>query len=76
MAFRAMGFGHHGSIPNCNSAAKVPSGWNRLLHQVGGSRSIGHNHGEKCVKFRMKEQRLQLLYTQSVGLRQREEIRK
>ena len=55
MAFRAMGVGHHGSIPNSNLTIEIPGGWYRLLHQVGGSRSIGHYHGEKCAKLHMEE---------------------
>ena len=74
MAFRVIGVEHHGSIPNNNSTTKIPGGQYRLLHQVGGSRSTGHHHGEKCAKFCMEEHRLQVWYTQSAGLRQREAV--
>ena len=51
MAFRVIGVEHHGSIPNNNLTTKIPGGQYRLLHQVGGSRSTGHHHGEKCAKL-------------------------
>ena len=63
MAFHVMWVGHHGPIPNSNSTAKIPGGRYRLLHQVGGSRSTGHHHGEKCVKFCMEEHHLQVRHT-------------
>ena len=64
-----MGIGHHGFVPNGNLTAEISVGRYRLLHQVGGSRSTGHHHEEKCLKFRMEEHHLQVRYTQSIGLK-------
>ena len=47
-----------GSLPNSNQAAKVPSSWHRLLHQMGGSRSLSHYHGKEYSEFCLEEHHL------------------
>ena len=47
-----------GPVPNGGQVFKVLSSWYRLLHQVGRSKSLGHNHKEKCAKFCMEKQHL------------------
>ena len=48
----------HGPFPNSSQAAKVPSSWHRLLHQMGGSRSLRHYHKEEYSEFCLKEYHL------------------
>ena len=75
IAIRSVGIGYHGPVPNGGQAVKVLSSQYRLLHQVGRSRSPGHNRKEKCVKFCMEKHHLQIRYTKGIGFRQGETIR-
>ena len=70
-----MGIGYHGPVPNGAQAVEVPSNLYRLFHQVGKSKSLGHNHGEKCAKLCMEKHHLQIQYTKGIGLGQWEAIR-
>ena len=65
-----MGTGHHGPIPDSIKTAKVFGCWYRLLHEVGGSRSTSHYHGEKYLKLCMEEHHLQVRDTKGTRLRQ------
>ena len=69
VAIRIVGVGYNGPVPNDSQAVEIPSSWYRLLHQMGRSRSLGHNHREKCVKLCMEKHHLQIRYTKGVGLR-------
>ena len=75
MAFRSIGVRYHGSVPTSGQTFKVSSSWYKLLHQVGRSRNPGHHHEEECTKLHMEKHHLQVRYTSSIGLRQREAIR-
>ena len=65
-----MGTRHHGPLPDGIKIAKVSGSWYRLLHEVSGSRSPSHYHGEEHLKFCMKEYHLQVWDTKSTRLRQ------
>ena len=69
VAIRIVGVGYNGPVPNDSQTVEIPSSWYRLLHQMGRSRSLGHNHREKCVKLCMEKHHLQIRYTKGVGLR-------
>ena len=75
MAIRIVGVGYNGPIPNDGQVVEIPSSWYRLLHQMGRSRSLGHNHREKCAKLCNEKHYLQIWYTKGVGLRQWEAVR-
>ena len=74
MAIRIVGVGYNGPIPNDGQVVEIPSSWYRLLHQMGRSRSLGHNHREKCVQLCNEKHYLQIWYTKGVGLRQWEAV--
>ena len=67
---RAMGTRHHGPLPDGSKTTKVSGSWYRLLHQMGGSRSPGHYHGEEHSKLCMKEYHLQVRDAKSTRLGQ------
>ena len=58
MAFRLVGIGHHGSIPNSNLTTKIPGGRYSLLHQVGRSRNSSYHNEEECVKLCVEKHHL------------------
>ena len=51
LAFRVMGAGHHGTTPNWKTSTQIPSSRNRLLHQMGGSRTTSDDNWEECLEF-------------------------
>ncbi|XP_030936622.1 uncharacterized protein LOC115961854 [Quercus lobata] len=55
VALRTMRIGYFGSLPFGNKADEVLSGGHRLLHQMGGSRTVGKYHTTECEKFRVEE---------------------
>ena len=75
LAFRAIGIGHNGTIPNWKMTAQVSGGCNRLLHQMGGSRTTGDYYRKEHPKFRMEDNNLQVWGSTSTCVRQREAIR-
>jgi len=48
VGFYSIRVGHHRPIPNNDEIAEVPSGRNRLLYQMGGSRSPSYHHRRTC----------------------------
>ena len=64
IAFRSMRVGYHGPISSSNQTIEIPCSRHRLLHQMGGGRNPGHNHGEeRTMKFCLEEHYLQVRYT-------------
>jgi hypothetical protein len=75
LAIRAMGIRYHVTIPNWKTPAQVSRGCNRLLHQMGGSRTIGDYYRKEHPKLRMEGSNLQVWDSTSTCVRQRETIR-
>ena len=50
-----MGIRYYKPFPNSSQAAEVPSSWHRLLHQMGGSRSLSHYHGKQFDNSAFKD---------------------
>ena len=55
-----MGVRHHGSLPNGLKTAKVSGSRYRLLHQMGGSRTLCHYHREKHPYLRVEKHHMQI----------------
>ena len=51
LAVCAMGARHHGTIPCRKTSTKVPSGRDRLLHQMGRDKTTNDDNREKHPKF-------------------------
>ena len=47
LAFCLVGTRYPWSLSNKNQTNEIPSGRDYLLHEVGKSRTLGKNHGEK-----------------------------
>ena len=75
LAVRTMGVGYHGSIPNWKASAQVPGGRNRLLHQMGGSRTTGNYYRKEHSKLCMEGRNLQVQNSTSTCIRQRKTVR-
>uniref|UniRef100_A0A2N9EL41 RNA-directed DNA polymerase n=1 Tax=Fagus sylvatica TaxID=28930 RepID=A0A2N9EL41_FAGSY len=66
LAIRTMGIRYHGTIPNWKTPAQVSGGCNRLLHQMGGSRTTGDYYRKEHPKLRMEGYNLQ--FSQELGI--------
>ena len=75
LAIRLMGTKHHGPLLDGIKTTKVSGSWYRLFHEMGGSRSPSHYHGEEYLKLCMEEYHLQVRDTKSARLRQWKTIR-
>ncbi|XP_030958282.1 uncharacterized protein LOC115980140 [Quercus lobata] len=68
VALRTMGTGHFGSLPFGSKADEVSSGGHRLLHQMGGGRTVGKYHATECEKLRVEEHRMQIWSAEGIGV--------
>ena len=57
---RPMGVGHSRALPYSIVATQIPCRRDQLLHQMGLGSTIGHYHGEKCLKLRLEKYHLPL----------------
>ena len=60
LAFCPVGIGPSWTLPYCYMAAQIPRRRDRLLHQMGQGKTIGHYYREKCPKFHLEEHHLPL----------------
>ena len=60
LAIRPMGVGHSRTLPHSDATTQVPYRRDRLFHQMGRGKTIGHYRGEKCLKFRLEKYHLLL----------------
>ena len=49
MAFCSLGTRQYGTLFDGNATTQIPSCGDRLLHQMGRSRTTGYHHGEECL---------------------------
>ena len=68
MTLRTMGTGHFGSLPFGNKADEVFSGGHQLLHQMGGSRTVGKYHTTECEKLCAEEHYMQIWSAEGIGV--------
>ena len=61
-----MGDRHHGASATRKKASKVLTRRYRLLHEVGGSRSISHDHRSKGTKICMEKYCMQVQDPQTI----------
>jgi len=66
LAICIMGDRHHGASATRKEASKVLTRRYRLLHEVGGSRSISHDHRSKGTKFCMEKYCMQVQDPQTI----------
>ena len=65
-----MGTRHHEPLPNGPKTTKVFGSRYRLIHQVGGSRTPSHYHGEEHPYLCMEEHHLQVWDSEGARLGQ------
>ena len=75
LALSAMGFGHIGTSAHWQGPMQIHNRRSRLLHQVGRGRALSHNYRTEATQLCVASYHMQVWYSQSLGIRQRETIR-
>ena len=75
LALPAVGFGHIGTSAHWQGPVQIHNRRNRLLHQVGRGRALSHNYRTEDTQLCVASYHMQVWYSKSLGIRQRETIR-
>ena len=75
LALPTVGFGHIGISAHWQGPVQIYNRRSRLLHQVGRGRALSHNYRTEDTQLCVVSYRMQVWYSKSLGIRQRETIR-
>ena len=70
LAFLTMRFAHTGTSAHWEGPMQIHHRRSGLLHQVGRSRTFGHNHRTEDMQFCVANHHMQVWYPKSLGIRQ------
>ena len=75
LALPAVGVGHIRTSAHWQGPMQIHNRRNRLLHQVGRGRALSHNYRTEDTQLCVASYHMQVWYSKSLGIRQRETIR-
>ena len=75
LALPAVGAGHIGTSAHWQGPMQIHNRRSRLLHQVGRGRALSHNYRTEDTQLCVTSYHMQVWYSKSLGIRQRETIR-
>ena len=75
LALLAVRVGHIGISAHWQGPMQIHNRRSRLLHQVGRGRALSHNYRIKDTQLCVASYHMQVWYSKSLGIRQRETIR-
>ena len=70
LAFRPIGTRYYGTFPNRTETDEISDGRDRLLHQVGGSRTTRNNHRKERKRIHLEGNHMQIRHPIGFYIRQ------